>query len=33
VARDLPARHAVMTGPMALESATGPVPLDNDTRP
>jgi hypothetical protein len=33
VARDLPARHALMTGPMALESATGPAPLDDDTRP
>ena len=31
VARDLPDRGPAMTGPVALESATGPVPLD-DTR-
>lgn len=32
VARDLPARHAPMSGSMALESASGPVPLDDDAR-
>ena len=32
VARDLPVQHVAMSGPMALESASGPVPLDDDTR-
>jgi len=32
-ARDLPAQRAPVSAPMRLEPATGPVPLDDETRP
>jgi hypothetical protein len=33
VARDVPSQRVPASGPMRLESATGPVPLDDETRP